>query len=55
MIDLSMSEMIILVMALRVLCEQELSPKDREIAELLNYKLRISYRGKKVRVILADE
>lgn len=53
--DLSMSEIIILVMALRVLMEQDISQKDRDIAELLDRKLRISYKGKKIRLILIDE
>ena len=55
MIELSMAETVIMAMALRVLMQQEMFPKDREIAELIDRKLRISYKGKKVRLILADE
>ena len=55
MIELSMAETIILAMALRVLMEQEISPKDREIVELLDKKLRISYKGQRIRIILANE
>lgn len=53
--DLSISEVLILIMGLRVLMEQELHPKDREIAELLDRKLRISYKGKKIKLILTNE
>ena len=53
--DFSMAETIVMMAALRLLCEQNISPKDREIAELLSCKLRISYKGKKARIILADE
>lgn len=53
--ELSASEILILTMGLRSLMEQELHPKDREIAEVLDRKLRISYKGRKVRIILTNE
>ena len=41
--DLSMGETVVLAMALRILLQQEMSPRDREIAMLLECKLRLLY------------
>lgn len=54
-IDLSMSETVILAMALRQLLRNDMSQRDREIAQLLECKLRISYKGQKYRVHLSGE
>ena len=54
-LELSMGETIVLAMALRILLQQEMSPRDREIAMLLECKLRLSYKGKKYRVMLSGE
>lgn len=53
--ELSAAEILILTMGLRSLMEQEMHPTDRQLAEVLDRKLRISYKGKKIRVILTGE
>lgn len=53
--ELSMAETVIMAMALRNLLHQEMSQRDREIAMLLECKLRLSYKGKKYRIMLSGE
>ena len=53
--ELSMSETVILAMALRQFLRQDMSQRDREIAMLLECKLRLSYKGKKYRLMLSGE
>ena len=54
-LELSMAETVIVQVALRALCEKEMSQKDRELAELIDRKLRLDYKGEKIRLILCGE
>ena len=53
--ELSMAETVVLAMALRQFLRQDMSQRDREIAMLLECKLRLSYKGKKYRVMVSGE
>ena len=53
--ELSMAETVVLAMALRQFLRQDMSQRDREIAMLLECKLRLSYKGKKYRIMLSGE
>lgn len=54
-IDLSMTETVIMMMALHQMLKHNMSQKDREIAMLLECKLRLSYKGKKYRLMISGE
>lgn len=53
--ELSMSETVILAMALRQFLRQDMCQRDRETAMLLECKLRLSYKGRKYRLMLSGE
>jgi hypothetical protein len=54
-IELSMSETVIMAMALRQMLRHEMSQKDRETAMLLECKLRLSYKGRKYRLMICGD
>lgn len=54
-IDLSMTETVIMMMALKQMLRHDMSQKDRETAMLLECKLRLSYKGKKYRLMISGE
>ena len=54
-IDLSMAEAVILSMGLRNLMQSDMKPIDRKIAEELDAKIRIAYRGQHIRLMLFGE
>lgn len=54
-IDLSMTETVIVMMALQQMLRYDMSQKDREVAMLLECKLRLSYKGKKYRLMISGE
>jgi len=50
--EFSMSETVILAMALRVLMQGELKPTDRKVAEELFGKLVVKHKGQEIKLIL---
>lgn len=53
--ELSMAETVIMAMALRNFLENDMSPKDRELAESVSYKLRLSFKRKKYKIAIFGE
>lgn len=51
-LNLSMAEAVILQMGLRVLTQGDIKKTDRLIAEELDRKIRIAYKGQKIRLVL---
>lgn len=51
-IELSMSEAVIVHMGLRVLMEANVKPIDKRIAEEVDKRIRILYKGRKIRMML---
>lgn len=54
-LNLSMSEAVILQMGLRVLTQGDIKKTDRLIAEELDRKIRIAYKGQRIRLVLFGE
>lgn len=50
-----MTETVIMMMALHQMLKHNMSQKDRETAMLLECKLRLSYKGKKYRLMISGE
>lgn len=51
-LNLSMAEAVILQMGLRVLTQGDIKKTDRMIAEELDRKIRIAYKGQRIRLVL---
>ena len=54
-LNLSMAEAVILQMGLRVLTQGDIKKTDRLIAEELDRKIRIAYKGQRIRLVLFGE
>jgi hypothetical protein len=54
-LNLSMVEAVILQMGLRVLMQGDIKKTDRLIAEELDRKIRIAYKGQRIRLVLFGE
>lgn len=54
-LNLSMAEAVILQMGLRVLMQGDVKKTDRLIAEELDRKIRIAYKGQRIRLVLFGE
>ena len=54
-LNLSMAEAVILQRGLRVLTQGDIKKTDRMIAEELDRKIRIAYKGQRIRLVLFGE
>ena len=54
-LEVSMAEAVILQMGLRVLTQGDIKKTDRLIAEELDRKIRIAYKGQRIRLVLFGE
>ena len=54
-IELSMSEAVIVQMGLRTIMDGNVKPIDKRIAEEIDRKIRIAYKGRKIRMMLFED
>lgn len=53
--ELSASEALIILMGLKLIKDGEFHKKDKELAELISMKIRISCKGKKFKIALLED